>query len=130
MEVKEFNTIIKTIESLTEQCEKTIGHIKSKDDLDNMSLKQLRETVAQCRCIYGQMDKINTTELYHIIGMGKLSGAQRNKFWSKMETFLSYRPDLHNICNLNIPETPGIPAQSSYKLKVLGNITLTNSKEE
>ncbi len=128
MEVKNFNIIITNLNNLINRCEKTIGHIKSKDDIDNMTLKDIREMITQCRLIYGEMDKVNTIDLYHIIGMGNLSASQRLIFWNRMEKFLSYRPDLHNICTLNIPDTPGIPATTSFKCKVLGNITLTNAR--
>lgn len=128
MESNNFNIIINTLDDLINKCEQTIGDIKSKADIDNMTLNQVRTMVTECRQLYSQMDKINQTDLYHIIGMGKLTVTQRNIFWAKLEKFLTYRPDLHNLSTLNIPDTPNIPAQTSYTLKALGNVKVTNKK--
>lgn len=129
MEVKLFNEIITNVNKLIDNCEAVIGDITCSNDIDNMSLKQLRTKSEDCKSLLSDMTKIVSSELYHLLGMGNLTVVQQSQFIARIQVLLAYRPDIQLIASLCIPSTPKIPTKNEYKLSLLSNRKLKVSSE-
>jgi len=125
MKKEYFEQVCKSLEKRIAWCEKRLDPILSKDDLLNLPLKDYLSLVTESKTMMSDMDKIYS-EWYHIIGMGNLSAVQQGKIFALIKKFGEYRTDIKCLALNNTPEKiPDIPAESTYKVKVLGNFTLT-----
>ena len=127
MESKLFETIYNNLKSRVDWCNKTLGPIKSKADLEKMSLKKYQAILKMCKTLMSDMDKIYT-ELNHIYGMGNLTVQQQSKLISMMRKFTNYRSDIKCLAShKDINSVPNIPSTSTYQLSVLADTVLSRS---
>lgn len=124
MEVKLFEEIYNNLMERANWCDTVLGPIKSKSDLENISVKQYLEMKDKCKTLLSDMDKIYT-EFEHIIGMGNLTVQQQSKLLSAMRKFTNYRSDIKCIAaHSDANSVPTLPGLSTYQLSVLSNTTL------
>ena len=74
------------------------------------------------------MDKFVQSDLYHLIGMGNLTAPQMIKLTYLTKDWLKYRSTIKTIAmNLDkISALPGLPAHSSYRLRLWDDIVLSS----
>lgn len=119
-----FDTMMSNLYKLIRFCEDNIAFIKSKEDLEDLPLKNVREVVNNAKIIQSKMDSIMKNELYHIIGMANLTPMQELMFIDSIKHLLKYRSYVKVIAGIAIPALPDIPDKSNYECKVLGvNLT-------
>ena len=118
MEEKLFYKVTDKLNDLISSSEAHV--IRSKEEFDNLSLKQLRTRIENAKKIISDMDIIMQVEMYHILGMGDLTMSQQSIFISKIKKLCSYRSYLKAIAGYQIQSTPTIPEKSNYNCKVLG----------
>lgn len=90
MEKKDFDLLLKNLDSLINRC------VKLKEDLGNTKLQDLsvtdyNKTVDRASSLQGEQDKVVTCDLYHIVGMGNLTVTQQATFISKIKEVLETR---------------------------------------
>lgn len=125
---KENFEIIKTnLEARIAACKLHLDHIITTEDLKNISVGEAQALKTWAKQEQSIMDQVITAEFYHIVGMGELTVTQMNLFIKLMKEYMNYRSDIKTISwNLSIDTLPGLPSQSEYKLKHLGDFKLAS----
>ena len=123
---KETFEIIKTnLEERIASCNEKLGNILTTDDLKNLTLGDAQALKNWAKREMSKMDRIIGPEFYHVIGMGELTILQTNTFIKLMKEYMTFRSDIKTIAmNFTLDTLPGLPSQSEYNLKELGNVTL------
>lgn len=131
MKQKDFEILISNLENRIENCEMYLGGIKCTEDLDVFMLSEIRDLRDFCIAESKAMTEIVMVELYHIIGMGKLTATQTMAFMSKMKLYLSYRPMLKTFAShlQSIDDLPKIPVHNKYQLSYLATFWLYSDVE-
>ena len=132
MDKELFTEILSSLEERRDLCLKFLGSVYTTEDLNQLSLAQAAELKKFCVEEEVIMTKIVMVDLYHIIGMGKLSPNQMMKFTYTMQDYLSYRPAVKTLAQKfdRIDDLPKIPVKTKFKLMGLGNATLTYGEGE
>jgi hypothetical protein len=130
MKKEEFDLVINALRERVEGCKKHLDGIQSTADLKNITIGQAVELRDFCVAEIEKMTKIVMVDLYHIIGMGKLSMPQMMKFTFLMKEYLSYRPNIKSISKGfdSITDLPKIPVKTKFKLLALCDLTLTTGE--
>ena len=128
MEKVQFQKIMDTLQCRITLCERHLGEIHTTDDLSKITLAAAVDLKSFCIAEEEIMTKIVMVDLYHIIGMGELTPPQMMKFAFSVREYLQYRPTIKAIAKWSgdIFDLPKIPAETQYKLKELGDVTLTS----
>ena len=126
MEKEQFQKITEVLQARLGACEKQLGEIHTTDDLSKISLGSAVELKSFCMAEEEVMTKIAMVDLYHVIGMGKLTPPQMMKFIYMVQEYLQYRPTIKAIAKHldSIFSLPKIPVETQYKLQGLGDLTL------
>jgi len=102
-----------------------LDHILTADDLTNITIKEFMELQSFCKQEQIDMTEILMVDLYHVLGMGKLTLQQRNTFLSLVNKYATYRSDMKCICSMKeITDINKLPSVSKFRLHKLGEITL------
>ena len=109
-----------------------LGSIHTTEDVSRLTLASAADLKSFCTAEEELMTKIVMVDLYHIIGMGKLTPPQMMKFTYAIQEYLQYRPTIKAIAKHldSIFELPKIPAATQYKLMGLVDLTLCAEAEE
>lgn len=125
MEKQLFEIIENNLKQRISQCEEKLDHILSTDDLYNITIKEFMELQSFCKQEQIDMTEILMVDLYHVLGMGKLTLQQRNTFLSLVNKYATYRSDMKCICTMKeISDLAKLPSKSKFKLHKLGDVTL------
>lgn len=125
MEKQTFEIIENNLKKRISQCEEKMDHILTTDDLTNITIKEFLELQSFCKQEQIDMTEILMVDLYHVLGMGKLTMTQRNTFLSLIHKYATYRSDMKCICSMKeISDLPKLPSKSRFKLHKLGDVTL------
>lgn len=79
MQAKTFHTIEDKLNKLIKENQDFISKIKKKPEVADWTIAELQYNSKQARKIQSDCDKFFTSDLYHILGMGKLTVVQTNK---------------------------------------------------
>ncbi len=131
MEKIEFQKIMDALNNRLGVCEALLDGIHTADDLSRLTLARAVDLKSFCLAEEALMTKICMVDLYHIIGMGKLTPPQMMKFTYAIREYLQYRPTIKAIAKHldSILELPKIPVETQYKLQGLGDLTLYSHYE-
>lgn len=125
MEKQTFEIIENNLKKRISQCEEKMDHILTTDDLTNITIKEFLELQSFCKQEQIDMTEILMVDLYHVLGMGKLTLQQRNTFLSLINKYATYRSDMKCICSMKeISDLPKLPSKSKFRLHKLGDVTL------
>ena len=125
MQKEQFEIIENNLRKRISQCEEKLDHILTADDLTNITIKEFMELQTFCREEQIDMTEILMVDLYHVLGMGKLTLQQRNTFLSLINKYATYRSDMKCICTMKeISDINKLPSISKFKLHKLGDVTL------
>ena len=125
MKQEQFEIIENNLKKRISQCEEKMDHILTTDDLTNITIKEFLELQSFCKQEQIDMTEILMVDLYHVLGMGKLTMTQRNIFLSLIHKYATYRSDMKCICSMKeISDLPKLPSKSRFKLHKLGDVTL------
>lgn len=125
MEKQLFEIIENNLRQRISQCEQKLDHILSTEDLYDITIKEFMELQSFCKQEQIDMTEILMVDLYHVLGMGKLTMTQRNTFLSLINKYATYRSDIKCICTMKeISDLGKLPAKSKFKLHKLGDVTL------
>lgn len=125
MKQEQFEIIENNLRKRISQCEEKLDHILCTEDLYNITIKEFMELQSFCKQEQIDMTEIFMVDLYHVLGMGKLTMTQRNTFLSLINKYATYRSDIKCICTMNeISDLGKLPARSKFKLHKLGDVTL------
>ena len=132
MEKEQFQKIMEALNSRLRTCFTQLNDIRSTDDLSKLTLACAADLKSFCVAEEELMTKICMVDLYHVIGMGKLTPPQMMKFTYAIQEYLQYRPTIKAIAKHldNIFELPKIPVETQYKLQGLGDIILCSAALE
>lgn len=132
MEKIEFQKIIEALQTRLSLCEKHLSEIHTTDDLSKISIGSAVALKSFCVAEEEVMTKICMVDLYHVIGMGKLTPPQMMKFIYTVQEYLQYRPTVKAIAKHldSIFALPKIPVETKYKLQGLGDLTLYSDQQE
>jgi len=124
-----FEKIKSVLEKRVELCRTNLDKIKSPEDLSNITLLDLHNLRNFCKKEEGIQTRILQIDLYHILGMGKLTVVQTNIVLHLIRIYGTYRTDIHRFAswNGNIDTIPEIPKISSFKLREF-DVQLTNGR--
>ncbi len=131
MKKEDFETIVSVLKTHTEGCASMLDRIKTKNGIEEISIKWLKELLAFCKSEYEIQTKILMVDTYHILGMGNLSASQLGTFTKLLKQYASYGPDINTICkwNLDVFNLPKIPKRTRFRL--LGfKIELVSGRED
>ena len=125
MEKQNFEIIKTNLENRIANCQKYLDHILTADDLTNVTIKEFMELQSFCKQEQIDMTEILMVDLYHVLGMGKLTLQQRNTFLSLINKYATYRSDMKCICTMKeLGDINKLPSVSKFRLHKLGEITL------
>ena len=126
MEKEQFQKIMEALGNRLRACTLQLGDIHTTDDLSKLTLAGATDLKSFCVAEEEVMTRICMVDLYHIIGMGKLTPPQMMKFTYTIQEYLQYRPTIKVIAKHldSIFDLPKIPVETQYKLQGLGDITL------
>ena len=126
-----FETIKATLEKRIAACNLRLGFILTTEDLNQLTIQEARTLKYWAKNEQAKMDRIITTDLYHIIGMGELTVTQMNLFIKLIKEYLAFRSDIKAIAsNLTIENIPELPTVSEYTLTGFGNIKLVSKTRD
>lgn len=127
----DFEKIISSLDTRIGECQKFFLGVKTTAELQNLTLLQAAQLKEFCISEEVTMTKIAMVDLYHIIGMGKLTPPQMTKFVFKVQEYLSYRPAIKVIAqHLNsLTDLPTLPVHTKFKLLALCDLTLTTGDD-
>lgn len=128
MKKEQFAIIMSNLEARVSFCKKHLDAINTTTDLTRLTIANAVDLKSFCIAEEEIMTRICMVDLYHIIGMGKLTPPQMMKFTYLAQEYLQYRPRIKSIAkNLDsILSLPKIPVETQYKLQGLGDITLSS----
>lgn len=127
---KEVFTKIQTrLETRISKCAFTLCGIETTDDLKKLTIERAQHLQRFCKEEQAVMDKFVQSDLYHLIGMGKLTPPQMTKLTFLTRDWLAFRSTIKAIAtNLDkISQLPGLPAHSSYRLRLWDDIILSSA---
>lgn len=125
MEKAQFEIIENNLRKRIQQCEEKLDHILTTEDLTNITIKEFMELQSFCKQEQIDMTEILMVDLYHVLGMGKLTLTQRNTFLSLITKYTTYRSDMKCICSMKeISDMNKLPSVSKFRLHKLGDVTL------
>lgn len=132
MNKEQFQKIMTALEARITLCNTHLGNIQTTADIGQLTLVQAADLKSFCISEEEIMTHICMVDLYHVIGMGKLTPIQMMKFTYSIQEYLEYRPTIKAIAKHldSITELPKIPVETQYKLRYLGNFTLTKGEGE
>lgn len=127
----DFNNIMTALDFRISECKKFFLGVKTTAELQNLTLLQASQLKEFCKEEEVIMTKIAMVDLYHIIGMGKLTPPQMTKFIFKIQEYLRYRPSIKVIAQHleSITDLPTLPVHTKFKLLALCDLTLTTGEE-
>ena len=126
MEKEQFQKIMSALDNRVALCKNKVGLVKDTETLRLFTIENAVDLKSFCVAEEEVMTRIAMVDLYHIIGMGKLTPPQMMKFTYTIQDYLQYRPTIKAIAKHldSIFDLPKIPAETQYKLQGLGDITL------
>lgn len=113
-----FEDISNKLNDLINACSAEYSKIESAGGIENLSIKTYNNMIDNSKQIKENMDRVLTTELYHIIGMGNLSSSQASKLFSIIRKLGSYRPFIAYTSMLN-QTIHSMKEKCTYKCKFL-----------
>lgn len=126
MTKEQFELIEKSWTDILNAAKEKYDNVLSTEDLENLSIKSLKELIEYSKTFQSQMDSL-FCNYRHIVGMSKIKPTDRSKLTSILKAVELYRSDAKRIASikdLNIVKL--IPARSTYTLKLTPLITLTS----
>lgn len=132
MRIQTFNTIQNKLNKIIKDKEDFILNIKKKPKISTWTIEELQNSLKEARRIQSDCDKFLTADLYHILGMGKLTITQTNKILkltrdlSKDRSVLKAASYLsaNNAFDFNIKDFEKDVSKPTYKSSLF-NITLS-----
>jgi hypothetical protein len=123
-----FTKIQERLEARISKCELTLWGIETTEDLKKLTIERVQHLQQFCKQEESLMDKFVQSDLYHLIGMGNLTAPQMMKLTFLTRDWLAYRSTVKAIAmNFDkISQLPGLPARSSYRLKLWDDIVLSS----
>lgn len=133
MEATVFNTIMKNLNDMTTKCQEikavAVGGIKP---LGALKVEEYNQIVTTAQQLHSKMDKIMQNEVYHIIGMGKMSMIQMSQFTSAVKKLGEYRTAIKSIASLTKATANRALAlgNSAYKSELAETVLSVPSKKK
>lgn len=129
---EDYLKIIGCLDERISQCSKYLDKIVDSSSLENLSLAETRDLKKFCVEEVVKMTRACMVDLYHIIGMGNLTGGQLTQLISKFKKYVSYRPDIKKISThlTSFDDIPKLPSKTRFKLLELGDVILESSLRE
>lgn len=128
MKNSDYQVIIDNIFEQIQNCELALAQYNScSQDFSRMTIGNINETIVSCRKAQGDMDKLVTSDLYHIVGMGNLNAAQTSKIIKLTKILLQYRANIKFFASQN---TIPVLQRKASTYKLSSGIKLVNEKGE
>lgn len=112
-----FGSALKNVNNLIDRANALCVH--SAEELDCLTLAEVKAKINQARSLQGEIDKLLTAELYHIIGMSDMTKDQVFEFLSRVRILSNFRPYLKPLATSSI-NIIKIPEDTEYKCTVSG----------
>lgn len=131
MKTETFNTIQNKLSKIIKDKEVFITNIKKKPKICTWTIEELQNSLKEARRIQSDCDKFLTADLYHILGMGKLTITQTNKILKLTRVLSRDRSVLkavsyltaNNTFDFNVKDFEKDISKPTYKSSLF-NITL------
>lgn len=93
MNKEDFTKIVSTLEDYSNRMKnvKELCYKEGKILLDDLTLKQLKQTIEESRNLISQTDQFLKSDLYHLIGMGNLTVTQLSILSKLTKDITKYR---------------------------------------
>lgn len=110
MNKKDYDSICNILNEKIESCKKHFSVLNENLDLEELSLKQLKELLNFCKSEYPEQSHILMVDLYHILTMGNLTAIQTTGIIKLIKKYSSYRPLLNKLGKdeINITKLPDL----------------------
>lgn len=118
MTKENFKIVEDSLNARIDVCKKYLDDITDKNDLENLTISQIKELKAFCDDEVVRQTNILMIDLYHIIGMCDLNASQLTRLTKLIKAYSSYRPDIKAIAKndfTNIYDLPKIPQSTKFK---------------
>lgn len=122
MKAEQFEILYNNMEARVLECRKFLENVKTKEDLESLSVKDIKALKDFCDTEVIKQTNILMVDLYHVIGMTDLTVVQLSKFIKLIKEYASYRPDIKAIAKsvLDVYNLPNIPTGTYFKALELG----------
>lgn len=123
---EDYSKIMNCLDERISQCSNRLDKIVDSSSIESLSIAEAKELKKFCVDEVATMTRICMVDLYHIIGMGNLTGVQMTKFISKFKKYVSYRPDIKKISKhlASFDDIPKLPSKTRFRLLELGGVVL------
>lgn len=125
MQKQDFERIMSNLNAVIDICKECREKIQQAGEYGNLTINESNALITKAISAKSKMDKIIMNELYHLIGMGNLSGLQTSKLCAKIKILCSHRYLLERLVSLK-PTTLSAGKGSNYNCQIL-DIKLSSS---
>ena len=127
MDKEVFNKVIENLTGMIQNGKEIAGAFDNgRDGLRELRVKDYNRFCNQARALQGKMDKVFQNELYHLIGMGKLTVSQNATLIKLIKELGGYRTVVKTAASLTelTVKTPSI-GDSQYQSILTGTVLKT-----
>lgn len=109
MTKENFKIVEDSLNARINVCKKYLNSITDKNDLENLTISQIKELKAFCDDEVVRQTNILMIDLYHIIGMCDLNASQLTRLMKLIKAYSSYRPDIKAIAKNDFANIYDLP---------------------
>ena len=99
---EDFETILSKLQERVTLCKKYLGCLEEQNDLNELSVRQVRELKEFCDSELKIQTRILMVDLYHVIGMGNLTVSQTGAFLKIIKEYSDYRPIIKTVNKMDL----------------------------
>ena len=122
MNKEDFSKVVSTLEDYSKRMKnvKELCYKEGKIFLDDLTLKQLKQTIEESRNLISQTDQFLKSDLYHLIGMGNLNVTQLYNLSKLTKNITKYRSINKVIACADLTLPKKIEKEAEYSTSIKG----------
>lgn len=129
MKQQTFADLTERMNALLNECQKWYDRAGSGRDAMSLTIEAFNSAISEARALQSKCDKVVTTDLYHIIGMGNLSASQMSSFVKQIKKLNVYRHDLKWFSNSEKLSIRSYSNTSDYSASIMSDKLKVSNKE-
>lgn len=121
MKKETFADLTSRMGALLNECQQWHNRTGSGRDAMSLTIERFNSAISEARALQSKCDKVVTTDLYHIIGMGNLSASQLSSFIKQVKQLSTYRHDLKWFSNSDKLSVRKYDNTSNYSASIISD---------
>lgn len=128
MKKQTFADLTDRMNALLNECQSWYDRTGSGRDAMLLTIKDFNSAISEARTLQSKCDKVVTSDLYHIIGMGNLSASQMSSFTKQIKRLSVYRHDLKWFSNSDKLSVRSYSNTSDYSASIMSDKLKVSNK--